>query len=101
MTRAKAIAKKCLECSGDSAKEATLCQVFDCALWEYRLGGKDPKSTRSRERMAAAFRRWRKEFEIMLETGIDIAVFARRHGVRGPLAKNSTVATLPYAKTKT
>ena len=38
MTRAKAIAKHCLECSGGSPKDVTLCHLFDCSLWEYRTG---------------------------------------------------------------
>jgi len=38
MTRRQAIKAKCLDCSGDSAMEVTLCQVLKCPLWEWRLG---------------------------------------------------------------
>ena len=36
--KARAISKKCLDCSGDSVKEVTLCHIVDCPLWEYRFG---------------------------------------------------------------
>jgi hypothetical protein len=38
MTRAQAIKKHCLDCAGESPKEATLCEITDCPLWPYRLG---------------------------------------------------------------
>ena len=34
----RAVYLKCMECSGDSAKEVTLCVVADCALWSNRFG---------------------------------------------------------------
>lgn len=48
LSKARATARNCLECAGDSAKDVTLCHVFDCPLWEWRLGthcsGKGPRS---------------------------------------------------------
>jgi hypothetical protein len=53
MSKAQAIRQHCLECSGDSAKEVTLCLITDCALYPYRFGcGPDTKSYRDRERTA-------------------------------------------------
>lgn len=38
MTPIKSIRVKCLDCSGGSYKEVTLCPVKDCSLYEYRFG---------------------------------------------------------------
>jgi hypothetical protein len=38
MNRSGAIRIFCVECSGGSAQEVTLCQIDDCPLWQYRLG---------------------------------------------------------------
>ena len=100
MIRSKAIAKKCHECSGDTSKEATLCQVFDCPLWEYRLGGADPKINPSKLRMENAMKNWKEEFETMDEMGIDITVFERRHGIPGALAFYGIKVTPQSTKTK-
>jgi len=62
MTRSRAIKEKCFECSGDSAKEVTLCQVFNCPLWEYRFGN-SIKSKVFIERMNLAKERYSKEFK--------------------------------------
>ena len=62
MTRAKAIAKKCLECSGDNTKEVTLCYLFDCPLWEYRFGN-SLKSKNFQARMDRAKARHPKEID--------------------------------------
>lgn len=40
LTPMKAIRKKCLECSGGSAKEVRECKVRTCALFAYRSGEK-------------------------------------------------------------
>jgi hypothetical protein len=37
---AKAIRKKCLDCSGDSHVEVRLCGNADCPLWRFRFGKK-------------------------------------------------------------
>lgn len=34
----QAIKQRCFECSGCSHKERKLCRVFDCPLWQWRLG---------------------------------------------------------------
>jgi hypothetical protein len=38
MTASKSIRLKCLDCSGESPKEVTLCHITDCALWPKRMG---------------------------------------------------------------
>jgi hypothetical protein len=38
MTASKSIRLKCLDCSGESPKEVTLCHITDCALWPRRMG---------------------------------------------------------------
>ena len=35
---AKAIRKKCLECTCNQSKEVELCEMVDCALFPYRFG---------------------------------------------------------------
>lgn len=37
-TRARAIKEHCLECSGGTTPEVTLCGLVDCPLWGYRFG---------------------------------------------------------------
>ena len=37
-SRAKAVRDKCLECSGNSPLEVTLCPVVTCPLWKWRVG---------------------------------------------------------------
>ncbi len=34
----QAIRTKCVDCSGGSYREVTLCPVVDCPLWAWRLG---------------------------------------------------------------
>lgn len=43
----KAIRAKCLDCSGDSAKEVKLCTVENCPLYPFRFG-KNPFHSRAR-----------------------------------------------------
>jgi len=38
LTPLRAIRAKCLECSGDSAREVRLCEITECPLYLYRLG---------------------------------------------------------------
>lgn len=52
-TKAKAIKEFCFECSGDSAKEVTLCVCPGCPLWPYRTGN-HLTSTVYKKRMATA-----------------------------------------------
>ena len=46
-TPVRAIRAKCLDCSGDKWAEVKLCCVFDCPLWEWRLGRR-PGTARKR-----------------------------------------------------
>jgi len=66
MIRSTAIAKKCLECSGDSFKEVTLCHIFDCPLWEYRFGN-SLKSNPFHARMKRAKARHPKEIDEIIK----------------------------------
>ena len=38
ITPLRAIRLKCLDCSGMSAKEVKLCHLWECPLWQYRMG---------------------------------------------------------------
>ena len=46
LTPIRAIRAKCLECSGDSAKEVRLCPIKKCPLYLYRFG-KRPKDDKN------------------------------------------------------
>lgn len=73
MIRSKAILKKCLECSGDTSKEVTLCHIFDCPLWQFRFGnslfvnkgGKISVNKVFDARMESIKERWPEEFELI------------------------------------
>jgi hypothetical protein len=54
VTKQRSIYLKCLDCSGGSAKEVTLCNILDCPLWEYRCGY-HISSKRYQERIETAF----------------------------------------------
>ena len=43
-SRAKAVKNKCLECSGHSPTEVTLCAVSTCPLWPFRTGNNTSKT---------------------------------------------------------
>ena len=43
----KAIRAKCVECSGGSQSEATLCAMRDCPLWPFRAGKNPYRSKRT------------------------------------------------------
>lgn len=43
LTPMKAIRKKCLRCSNDSANEVKNCPIKACPLWEYRHGHRPKK----------------------------------------------------------
>ena len=74
MTKQKAIAKKCLECSGDSPKEVTLCHFFKCPLWKYRCGY-HIKTTRYKKRLEIAQGKYSRDFKELSTIGINIAFF--------------------------
>jgi len=73
MTKQRAIWAKCLECGG-SAKEVTLCHLFDCPLWPYRCGC-HVKSKAYKLRMERAQKRYARDFEEMVRAGIDTSLF--------------------------
>lgn len=72
MNRAKAISKYCLECSGGSSKEVTLCHLFDCPLWLHRFG---TGRANSLVRMKRAMVSNREEIDELKKTGIDVSKF--------------------------
>lgn len=74
MTKQKAIAEYCRECGGDSAKEVTLCHLFDCPLWGYRAGY-SVNTTRYKARIKKAKTNYVKDIEELKKMGIDIKLF--------------------------
>jgi hypothetical protein len=73
MTKAKAIKKKCLECSG-SPKEVTLCHLFDCPLWPFRFGVSQ-KTKAYKERMKRAIANFAGELLELSAMDVDTSVF--------------------------
>jgi len=74
MTKQKAIAKYCKECSGGSSKEVTLCSIFDCPLWEYRCGY-HISSNRYKPRIRRAFKQYKLDVTELKGMGLDIGDF--------------------------
>lgn len=75
----KRIHDKCLDCSGGSHKEVTLCPVFDCPLWEVRFGY--PFGNRQYiGRMNLARENYPEELESMERAGINTAYFFTHAG---------------------
>lgn len=70
LTRAKAIAKYCRECSGDSPKEVTLCSILSCPLWEYRCGC-HTSSKSYKARIRGAFKRYESEVAELKRAGLN------------------------------
>jgi len=68
LTKQKAIARYCKECSGNS-KEVTLCNIFDCPLWEYRCGYHVSSQSYS-PRIKNAFRKFKPEVKELKGMGI-------------------------------
>ena len=69
ISRARAVKEKCVDCSGFSAKEVTLCQVFNCPLWPFRFGaGYSMGSKPFNERMERAKKQFPKEIEEIRKT---------------------------------
>lgn len=48
-----AIRAKCVECSGGSLKEVSMCRVFKCALYPFRMG-ENPFHLKTIKRLAAS-----------------------------------------------
>ena len=69
MNRAQAVRKFCLDCAGNS-KEVTLCHIFGCPLWEYRMSG-SIKGKVFRERMDSIKKRWPGEYAYNKQIFID------------------------------
>ena len=67
MNKTKAIRQNCLECSGGSPKEVTLCQITDCPLWPFRMGY-SIKNKRYGKRMEAAARNHPVEYKELMES---------------------------------
>jgi hypothetical protein len=94
VTRQKAIALKCLECSG-SSKEVTLCHLFDCPLWEFRCGY-SISTTRYKQRIESAFSRYTKDLEEIRKLGVDTAFFKipiKKTRISAAISKNRMLAT--------
>jgi len=74
MTRGKAIHLKCLECSGNVAKDVTLCTLLDCPLWQFRCGC-SMDTARYRSRIKNAFEKYPKDIVAIKDMGIKTDVF--------------------------
>lgn len=74
LTKQKAIAKYCKDCSGNSAKEVTLCILFDCPLWEYRCGYHISSNSYS-PRIRNAFRNYESDVKELRTMGFTIGNF--------------------------
>jgi hypothetical protein len=74
MTKREAIRLKCLECGGGSPTEVTLCNVFECPLWQFRTGH-CLKSKIYRRRMEVAQRRLAKSLRELEKNDTDISFF--------------------------
>ena len=61
-SRPSAIREHCVECSGGSAQDVTICGIVDCPLWGLRFGGK-PGSPAFIKRMESAKERNPEEFK--------------------------------------
>ena len=66
MNKSQAIRKKCLECSGGSPKEVTLCLIVDCPLWPFRFGY-SIRDKRYEKRMKAAKKNYPEEYQEMVK----------------------------------
>ena len=84
-SKLKCIRDYCLDCAGGSAKEVTLCHVFDCPLWEYRTGT-HISSQAYKRRMERAFSRYPEEFaEIEALMGQKKAVFLSSQSIKSAM----------------
>lgn len=75
----KRIAMKCLGCAG-SAKEVTLCHLFDCPLWAVRFGC-TMKSKVYEERIRAAEKNFTRDVKELSDMGINMADFRKEHKI--------------------
>ena len=70
----KAIKAYCLDCAGGTQKERLLCHLFDCPLWEWRLGGHYSSAGPARS-MRAAFDHHKEEWLELTRMGITKDMF--------------------------
>ncbi len=70
MTKSQAIRLKCLECSGDSHKEVTLCHIVDCHPWPFRFGY-SMRDKRFKKRILSAKKNYPAEFKEMRRLVLD------------------------------
>ncbi len=66
MNKSQAIKVQCLDCSGGSPKEVTLCHIVNCPLWPFRFGY-STKDKRYKRRMEAAKRNYAEDYREMLK----------------------------------
>ena len=62
MNKSQAIRLYCLDHSGDSPKEVTLCHLVDCMLYPFRFGYSN-KDKRYEKRMKTAERNYPEEYK--------------------------------------
>jgi len=87
LNKSKAIKLKCLDCSGGSPKEVTLCSIFDCPLWPYRTGN-SLQSKICRKRIEAAFRNFPDDIKALQNQDVDIG-FLRRYSSKSQHRENN------------
>jgi len=97
MTRSKAIAKYCLKCCGDSYKEVTFCEDFNCPLWPYRFGARRSLGSKEfKQRMERARRSDPERFEELKKSYLSFAENIRNKKILEPLEhllfKNSSAS---------
>jgi hypothetical protein len=62
LSRPRAVKEYCVECSGGTPQEVTICGLVDCPLWGFRFGG-SPDSPSFKRRMSDAKERKPEEFK--------------------------------------
>ena len=67
MNKSRIVWFKCLDCSGDSPKNVTLCSIVDCSLWPYRFGY-SVKDKRFVGRMQTVARNYPREYQEFIQT---------------------------------
>lgn len=77
MTRAKAIKLYCVECSGDSPQEVTMCPSGNCFLYPFRFGN-GPNSAAYKKRMAGAISRYPEEWAEIVKDCPDAGKFLKK-----------------------
>ena len=87
MTKTQAIKQNCYECAGDSHKDVTLCVLFDCPLWTFRLGSVAGTPVYKRK-MEAGLKHYAQDVREMREDGLEVGRFlVSTHMVRKKASK--------------